>query len=80
MLVEQRHAGRGIGVEHLLGGDDLDLVRIDIESQFGARDLLAGVMDALQLGEIPVRSLKQALGCCSHGAAFSWFRRRWNKS
>ncbi len=31
MLVEQRHAGRGICIQHLLGSDDLDLVRVDIE-------------------------------------------------
>ena len=34
VLVEQRHADRGIGVEHLLGRDHLDLVRIDVEPQF----------------------------------------------
>ena len=72
MLVEQRHAGRGIGIQHLLGGDDLDLVGVDVEPQFGPRDLLAGVMNALQRREIPVGGFVQALG--GHGAVFS-FRR-----
>ena len=36
----------------------------------------AGIMDALQLREIPVRPIKQKLGCRGHGAAFSWLRRR----
>ena len=31
--VEKRHAGRGIGVEHLLGGDDLDLIGECVETQ-----------------------------------------------
>jgi hypothetical protein len=31
MLVEQRHAGRGVRIQHLLGGDDLDLAGIDVE-------------------------------------------------
>ena len=37
VLVEQRHADRGIGVQHLLGGDDLDLVGIDVEPELGLR-------------------------------------------
>ena len=76
VLVEQRHADRGIGVQHLLGGDDLDLVGIDVEPEFGSRDLLAGIVDALQRREIPVRALEQALGRRGHGAAFSCLRRR----
>ncbi len=78
VLVEQRHAGGGIGIQHLLGGDDLDLVRIDVETKFTMRDLLAGIVNTLQLPEIPIGAFEQAFGC--HGAAFSWFRRRWNKS
>ena len=74
VFVEQRHADRGIGVQHLLGGDDLDLVGIDVEPEFGARDLLAGVVDALQGRKIPIGSLEQAFGC--HGAVFSCFPRR----
>ena len=59
MLVEQRHADRGIGIEHLLGGDDLDLVGIDVEAELAERDLLAGVVHALEHGEIPVGALVQ---------------------
>ena len=83
VLVEQRHADRGIGVQHLLGGDDLDLVGIDVEPEFGQRDLLAGIMDTLQGPEIPIRSLEQppgGFGLVGHGAVFSCFPRRWNRS
>ena len=76
MLVEQRHAGRGIGIQHLLRGDHLDLVRVDVEPEFGSRNLLARIVDALQLREVPLRSLEQACGSRGHGAAFSCFPRR----
>ena len=76
MLVEQQHAGRGICIQHLLCGDDLDLVGVDLEPQFRSRNLLAGIVDTLQLLELPVRSLKQVSGCRGHGAAFSCLRRR----
>src|ERR1700732_4230981 len=74
--VEQRHAGRGICIQLLLGGDDLDLVGVDVESQFRSRNLLAGIMDTLQLRKVPVCSFKQVSGCRGHGAAFSCLRRR----
>ena len=76
MLVKQRHAGRGIGIQHLLRGDHLDLVRVGVEPEFGSRNLLARIVDALQLREVPLCSLKQARGCRGHGAAFSCFPRR----
>jgi hypothetical protein len=59
-----------------LGSDDLDLVRVDIEPQFRSGNLLAGIVDTLQLRDVPVRSLKQVSGCRGHGAAFSCLRRR----
>jgi len=51
MPVHQRQADRGIGVEHLLRGDHLDLVGIDVEPEFAERDLLDRVMHALQSRE-----------------------------
>ena len=66
VLVEQRHADRRIGVQHLLGGDDLDLVGIDVEPELVLRDLLAGVVDALERGESPSRRRETAV----------WFGRR----
>src|SRR5258708_38197274 len=63
MLVEQQHAGRGICIQHLLCGDDLDLVGVDLEPQFRSRNLLAGIVDTLQLLDLPVRSLTQVSGC-----------------
>ncbi|MHC2468614.1 hypothetical protein ACVIHD_007626 [Bradyrhizobium embrapense] len=66
VLVEQRHADRGIGVEHLLGGDHLDLVGIDVEPEFLARDLFAGIVNPLQRLEIPVGALEQAFAGRPH--------------
>ena len=63
VLVEQRHADRGIGIEHLLGADDLDLVGIDVQPELVDRDLLDRVVHALDGAELPVRALEQrALG------------------
>ena len=80
MLVEQRHADRRIGVQHLLGGDDLDLVGIDIEPQLVPRNLLAGVVDPLQRPEVPIGALKQQLVGRGHDAVLSCWLRRWNRS
>ncbi|MHC2561830.1 hypothetical protein ACVIVD_003824 [Bradyrhizobium liaoningense] len=78
VLVEQGHADRGIGVQHLLGRDDLDLVRIDVEPEILQRHLFAGIGDALQGVEIPIGAFEQSF---RHGAVFSWaVSRRWNKS
>ena len=57
MLVEQRHADRRIGVEHLLGRDDLDLVRIDVEAELVDGDTLDGVVDPSDRVEIPIGPL-----------------------
>jgi hypothetical protein len=81
--VEQRHADRGVGVEHLLGGDDLDLVRIGVETELLARDHLDRVVDALDGLKVPIPALEQkTLGqAFGHGAAaFCWPSRRWNSS
>ena len=43
--VHQRHADRGIGVEHLLGGDDLDLIGIDVEPELAEGDLAHRIVD-----------------------------------
>ena len=58
VLVEQGHADRRIGVQHLLGGDDLDLVWIDAQAELVPGDLFAGIMDALQGQEIPIRAIE----------------------
>src|SRR5262245_35195258 len=79
VLVEQRHADRGIGIEHLLGGDDLDLVGIDVEPKLAERNLLAGVVHPLQDGEIPVGTAVEPFAR-GHDAARSFPRRRWNSS
>ncbi|MEY9665001.1 hypothetical protein ABIE80_003709 [Bradyrhizobium diazoefficiens] len=68
VLVEQGHADRRVGIQHLLGGDDLDLVRIDVEPEIVLRHLLTGIGDALQGVEVPIRAFEQSF---RHGAAFS---------
>ena len=81
VLVKQRHADRGVGIEHLLGGNHLDLVGIDLEAEFGERDLFAGVVDALQGGKIPVGALEQAIvGVGLHRAATLPVLCGWNRS
>jgi hypothetical protein len=35
VVIAHRHADRGIGVHHLLGGDDLDLVGVGVEAVVG---------------------------------------------
>ena len=48
--VVHRHADRGVGVHHLLGGDDLELVRIGVEREAlrDGADLLVVLLDQLE--------------------------------
>ena len=75
VLVEQRHADRRIGVEHLLGADHLDLVRIDVEPQFVDRDLLDRVVMRWMVSKsqsAPSNSRRSALiGRVAHALAAS---------
>ncbi len=59
MAIEERHAGRRVGIQHLFRSDDLDLIWVDIQAEFAERDLLAGVMNALERWKIPVGAVKQ---------------------
>ena len=61
VTVVHRHADRGVGVHHLLGGDDLELVRIgvDAEARGRAPDDLVIALDQL---EVPVALARQRLG------------------
>src|SRR5262245_49293162 len=80
MLVEQRQAAGGIGIQHLLRRDDLDLVGIDAQPEFGSRNLIARIVDALQRVKAPIRSFEQASRGRSHGTAFTCLGRRWKRS
>ena len=55
MVVHKRHAKRRIGIEHLFGGDDLDLVGVDVEFEVDERNLLDGAINAIERGKIPFR-------------------------
>ena len=59
MGVHQRHADGAIGVEHLLGRNDLDLVRKDVEAEFVAADPLDRLVDPPHSGEVPFGALEQ---------------------
>ena len=77
VLVEQRHADRGIGIQHLLGGDDLDLVGIDVEPEFGsARSPRRRRGCAAASGNPNPLPRTGARRSSRHGAAFSCFPRR----
>src|ERR1700730_7325980 len=81
MLVEQGHPDRGIGVQHLLRRDHLDLVRVEIEPELRPRDFLAGVVDPLQGREIPVSALVESFAQGNgHGTVPARSRRRWKSS
>ena len=60
--VQQRHANRGVGVEHLLGRDHLDLVGVDVEAHLSNGDVLDRVIDLFEIVEVPLRLLEQRLG------------------
>jgi len=57
--VHQRQADRGIGIEHLLGGDDLDLHRVDVEPEVVERDPLDRLIGSAQRPEIPIGASEQ---------------------
>ena len=50
VAVVHRHADRRVGVHHLLGGDDLELVRVGVEREAlrGGADLLVVLLDQLE--------------------------------
>ena len=66
VLVHQRHAHGGVGIQHLFGRDDLDLVAVDVETDLLQRDPLEDVVGFLDQIEVPVRPVEQQLpgpGC-----------------
>ncbi|MGO8646620.1 hypothetical protein ACC810_38875, partial [Rhizobium ruizarguesonis] len=64
-------------------GDDFDLVRVDVEAEFAERDLLAGIVDALEGCEIPVGPLEQQPLYWphrhGHGVTFDCASRFWKR-
>jgi len=61
VVVHQRHGDRGIGVEHLLRRDDLDLVGIDVEPEVAERNLLDRAIGAVDGGEVPLGFVEEEL-------------------
>ena len=57
--IHQRHADRRIGVEHLLGRDDLDLVGEDVEAELLAGDFVDRVVDPVDGLEVPLGAVEQ---------------------
>src|ERR1700747_555666 len=62
MVIHQRHAQGGIGIQHLFGGNDFNLVGIRIELQIAERDFLNRLEYAVQRLERPLRFGKQRRG------------------
>ena len=56
MPVEQRHGRGRIRVQHLLGRDHLDAVRVNVEAEFAERNPLDRVVAAPERAEVPVRA------------------------
>ena len=70
--VHQRHARRGIGVQHLFRRDDLDLVRVKIKPEIFQRDRLDCVIGPADGIECPFAAFEQQFvggGRLSHRGA-----------
>ena len=83
VLVEQRHADGRIGIQHLFGANDLDLVGVNVQAHFPDRDFLDRVVTFLDGGEFPVCAFEQrAFGFDgrTHGVAASVPTLRENRS
>ena len=61
MPVKQRHARRGVGVEHLLGRDDFDPGPVDVELHLAVADGRDAIVDPGKRIEVPVGALEQGL-------------------
>ena len=61
VAIHDRHADRGVGIEHLLGRDDLDLIAIDVEAHLAETDLGNGVVRFIDQVEIPLRAIEERL-------------------
>src|SRR3546814_18153269 len=59
VLVEQGHARGRIGVQHLLGGNHLDLVGIGVQLQRAFGHFCHGLVDPADEVEIPVAAVEQ---------------------
>ena len=85
--ITDRQARRGIGIKHLLRGDDLDLVRVGVQPVL-ARDLRDRVVIGLQQLERPFGALRDRprasgrirLHECTHDGihTVSFLNRSWN--
>ena len=59
MRVHEWHADRGIGVEHLLGRNDLDLIGKDVEPELLLGDDLDRLVNAPHRCEVPVGAVEE---------------------
>ena len=76
--IEQRHAGRRIGVQHLLGRNDLDLIGENVEAELLVGDPLDRVMNTLNRPEIPILALEKKRTAFHCEAPAMLTSRRWN--
>jgi hypothetical protein len=61
VLIAERHPHRGIGIHHLLGGDDLDLVGVDIQPEVVHRNLADDLVVTLDHRERPFGRISNQL-------------------
>ncbi|MNN64666.1 hypothetical protein D3C81_1801170 [compost metagenome] len=66
MGIVNRHPDAGVGVHHLLGGNDLDLVRIGLQSVEFCHAVYFRQIDIQQIKR-PVGSIAQPCGVLVHG-------------
>ena len=78
MAIEERHPRRGIGVEHLLGRDDLNSIWKNVEAELLIGNFRDGAVNPFDGPEIPIVPVKEErIG--SHRATSSALgARRWN--
>ena len=69
VTIEERHARRGIRIQHLLGRDHFDLIGIGIEPHLVHADLAARFVHALDQIEIPIGTFKQQFRTGERGHA-----------
>ena len=59
VAVHQRHANRRVGIEHLFGRNDLDLVGVEIQPQIVTGHHLYGIVNVSERVERPVGTFEQ---------------------
>ena len=76
--IEQRHSGRRIGVKHLLGRDDFDLIWENIQAKLFVRDAGDRFVNSLDRLEIPIIAIEKKGAGVHRAVSPALTPRRWN--